>query len=82
MIRNVVADDGSQWDVFVVERLTSRREAVRDALADGWLCFQNETGHRVRVPRSNVPADWEKLPVMELLALMSFGVAAKPRTHL
>ena len=81
MIRNVVADDGSQWEVFAVERLTSRREAVRDSLADGWLCFQDQQGHRVRVPRSNVPADWDKLAPLDLLALMSFGVRAKPTTR-
>jgi len=80
-MRHVSDVDGIEWEVFAVEKITSRPEAVRESLSDGWLCFQRKDGHRIRVPRANIPGNWEKLESGDLLALMANGLPAIPKAH-
>ena len=58
---------GIQWDVFEVHRLTDRRDAVRPALASGWLAFVS-AGEKRRLPK--YPADWMQCSDDELLELL------------
>lgn len=70
--------DGAEWEVFEVARLSDQRDAVRPQLAAGWLCFQRNDGHKVRVARDAYPDNWSLLPTEQLLELMSRGLPSQP----
>jgi hypothetical protein len=69
---------GVEWEVFEVGRIATRREIVREQLANGWLCFQRSDGHKIRVAREHTPNEWQALSPASLLALMNFGLPTTP----
>ena len=70
--------DGVVWEIFEVARLTDDIHAVRPQLAAGWLCFQRNDGHKIRVGRGAYPENWAILPQPDLLALMDRGLSTQP----
>ncbi|HEY4307671.1 MAG TPA: hypothetical protein VGM82_24565 [Gemmatimonadaceae bacterium] len=80
MIFRCQDEEGADWEIYEVGAVTDAGQGIRVALVRGWLCFERNDGHRVRVVKGTYPDDWSKLAPNELLALRAYGEAGhQPR---
>jgi|tagenome__1003787_1003787.scaffolds.fasta_scaffold20978058_7 hypothetical protein len=72
---------GTEWKVFLTPRgsdAVSRDHYLPEAYREGWLVFESPQEKRRLAP---VPADWETMPIEELIALCGKAVPQTARTR-
>jgi hypothetical protein len=71
-VRDIVDEKGVRWRVWQVQRSAIHpKTAAEDFLGDyseGWLCFESAIERR-RLAR--FPADWDRMPDKDVLALLA-----------
>lgn len=68
--RTIVDEEGLEWEVVDVPPAILRQRVRSYQVSQGWLCFADQAGRRVRVERDLFAGDWRHLNAVELNRLL------------